>query len=478
MYYRVLTVNPGLEVEVTGEGLEAQCALRVGQGPWQEVPLEVAALLWWADGQRTVEALHELAQEAGATLSLERVEAHLRQLQAAGWVTLATLDAVEHALLPGTQPHTCEGCGRSCEGHLVGPLPPSEVETIRAALPTLQALEPALAGQTPFMVVARKPGVYLRLVEGRCIFLDEARRCRLHKHLGAAAKPSICRMFPYVRALTEGGYRWAIAPGCFRHHKQALTAPGPPHQAQLASAFDAADVSLLRLSRQARVLLVGPESEQPPSSPSPTTTPTDDQLVLWLGDPGVRLRDLLGWLLDAHADTPSLTTQDADPAPHWVSPEAIGLCASLGARLLPSLEGERSFIGGIARQGGPFAISLRGLIDAIRCASHITQGVALPRRVEVFALDALRRSLFIRDALAFPDTPRAVAALLAGWVIALAAQPQPNTTTAPHLDPDATYDAICELWAAWYRVIPHSGLGARLFAQRADALALLTALRA
>ncbi len=298
MYYRVLVVHPRLQAEVVGEGLGARCALRVGEdgegdGERVDVPLEVAALLWLADGVRTVEAIHEIASEGGATLSLERVERELRKLQDVGLVAFQGLEEVAHRLLPGTVAHACEGCGRSCEGHLVGPLPPSEVATIQGILPQLQTQEPTLAGKAPFMAVAQNPGgVYLRLIEGRCIFLDGERRCMIHKHIGPAFKPSICRMFPYTRVLTEEGYRFAIAPGCFRHHTQPHTEQGAPQEMAMhvTERFGAADVTLTRLVTQ------GEQARTTSATQAPTHTPSDDQLVVWLGEPGTGLGDLLGWL--------------------------------------------------------------------------------------------------------------------------------------------------------------------------------------
>lgn len=463
MYYRVLVVHPKLRAEVVGEGLEARCLLGVGEdgqegeedGERVDVPLEVAALLWLADGVRTIEAIHEIAAEGGATLSLERVERALRRLQDVGLVAFQSLDEVAHRLLPGTVAHVCEGCGRSCEGHLVGPLPPSEVATIQGVLSQLQAKEPTLVGQAPFMSVAQNPGgVYLRLVEGRCIFLDGERRCMIHKHIGPEFKPSICRMFPYARVLTEEGYRFAIAPGCFRHHKQPQTTQEDAPQemwADVTRQFGAADVTLTRLA-----------------PPTPDETRRDDLLVVWLGEQGRGLGELVGELVGEF-----VLGQEAKGHIDHISPQTVRMCGALGMRLLPALRGSRSFIGSMTKYSGPFAQSLRDLIAAIEHAGGedvLDAPIPLPPHTERWMLDALRRSLFIRDALSFPDTQQAVAALVAGWVIAL------HQAARTHTDHNALHNAACELWAAWYRVIPHSGLGPTLFQDRSEAEALLRSL--
>jgi Fe-S-cluster containining protein len=485
MYYRILTVSPGLSVEVTGEGAGARCELSLGEGGerW-EVPLEVVALLWLADGERTVEVLHELALEAGATLSLERIEAWLRDLHEAKLVALSPLAGVSHWLLPQTEAHGCEGCGRSCEGHLVGPLPPSEVQGIQEVLPRLQALEPTLEGLTPFMSVSRKPGVYLRLIRGRCIFLDEERRCCIHKHLGEALKPSICRMFPYMRVLTDDGYRLAIAPGCFRHHKQSHAGEGEAVRAlDAGERLGAASVSLLRLSAHGLAALVGGGAHEGGEAVAQTGGAlSDDQLVLRLGVSGVRLQDLLDWL--GHDPAQRIAFGDTLQR-HTFSVEAVRWCMTACARLIPRLSGERSFIGNIARESGPFAQRLQALMR-VMSGEVRPMSVALPRQTEGFLLDALRRSLFLRDALSFSDTSCAVAALLVGWVIALAggytaADTADTADTADSAEQppnvEAIHDLACELWAAWYRVISHSGLGAQLFTTTQEAPTLFTLLR-
>jgi Fe-S-cluster containining protein len=461
-------VSPGLAVEVTGEGAGARCELSLGEGGerW-EVPLEVVALLWLADGERTVEVLHELALEAGATLSLERLEAWLRDLHEAKFVGLSPLEGVSHWVLPQTEAHGCEGCGRSCEGHLVGPLPPSEVEAIQDALPRLRVLEPALEGLTPFMSVARKPGVYLRLVNGRCIFLDEERRCRIHKHLGEALKPSICRMFPYVRVLTDDGYRLAIGPGCFRHHKQPHAGQGEAVRERGAGErLGAASVSLTRLTANGLEALLGGVGQG--GGEQVEGALSDDQLVLRLGMSDVRLQNLLDWLGDGSAQSDVFHDVLRN---HTFSIEAVRWCITCCARVIPRLSGERSFIGNIARHSGPFAQRLQELMR-VMSGEVEAMSAALPRETEGFLLDALRRSLFLRDALSFSDTSCAVAALLVGWVIALVGAYAAADAAEQPTNDEAIHDRACELWAAWYRVIPHSGLGAQLFptAQEAQAL--------
>lgn len=89
-----------------------------------------------------------------------------------------------------------------------------EAEGIVAAAAALGVADPVVEGA-------------LRRVDGACVFLDEAGRCRVHTTFGAAAKPAICRQYPLVRVRVGGGERWGIDPGCYR----ALNQPDAPELA-------------------------------------------------------------------------------------------------------------------------------------------------------------------------------------------------------------------------------------------------------
>jgi Fe-S-cluster containining protein len=102
---------------------------------------------------------------------------------------------------------------------------PSEREAVLAAAAAISAHD-ALDGDT------------LRQVHGRCIFLRDDRRCALHAHGGASAKPAVCRQYPLVVVRTESGDRAAIDPGCYTHratwHGDALLdATGATHVVEI-----------------------------------------------------------------------------------------------------------------------------------------------------------------------------------------------------------------------------------------------------
>ncbi len=108
--------------------------------------------------------------------------------------------------------HACTGCGGSCE--TVRPrVLPDEAEGIGERARALGVDDAIVEG-------------HLRQEQGRCVFLDEASRCRLHLTFGADSKPRICRQYPVVVLDTGGERRIGLDPGCYT----AITTwrTGPP----------------------------------------------------------------------------------------------------------------------------------------------------------------------------------------------------------------------------------------------------------
>ena len=102
--------------------------------------------------------------------------------------TLSTL--VE---LPEYQNFDCRSCGRCCAGYLTVALRPGEDERIRAQG---WAQDPALQGET--LVVRQGRGYRLaHRADGRCVFLDDGNRCRIHAKFGPEEKPLACRLYPF-----------------------------------------------------------------------------------------------------------------------------------------------------------------------------------------------------------------------------------------------------------------------------------------
>ena len=107
----------------------------------------------------------------------------------------------------------CQGCGGSCQGVTVRPLPEE--------IPRLREAAAALGVEVPF-----KEGT-LRQVDGRCVFLTADNACRIHARYGAAAKPHVCQQFPLVVIHAEGGSRVGVDPSCFHAWQTWRTGPEP-----------------------------------------------------------------------------------------------------------------------------------------------------------------------------------------------------------------------------------------------------------
>lgn len=112
--------------------------------------------------------------------------------------------------------HACQACGGCCSGPDIGPLPTDTVERIEAH--DWSESIPALADKgRPFrQETAGDQSIWLaQMVDGACVFLDEAGLCRVHAELGAPAKPTICRQFPYrFTHLPTGEVAVSIAMEC------------------------------------------------------------------------------------------------------------------------------------------------------------------------------------------------------------------------------------------------------------------------
>lgn len=91
--------------------------------------------------------------------------------------------------------HRCAHCGASCQGLRVRP-DPDERDALARHAERLGIDRPFSRG-------------FLRQNWGRCVFWDAG--CRLHRELGAEAKPRVCRQFPFVFR----GSAAALDPACF-----------------------------------------------------------------------------------------------------------------------------------------------------------------------------------------------------------------------------------------------------------------------
>jgi Fe-S-cluster containining protein len=72
-----------------------------------------------------------------------------------------------------------------------------------------------------------------RRPDGACVFLDDDDLCRIHKRLGPAAKPRICRQFPFVFVAAPDGVRATVGVECLGLHRSLDD--GVPLEAQRES---------------------------------------------------------------------------------------------------------------------------------------------------------------------------------------------------------------------------------------------------
>lgn len=100
--------------------------------------------------------------------------------------------------VPAGARFTCQGCGRCCQGWSVG-VDGATVERLRAHSWGGDPFESTGNDRLPFRI---------RLVDGRCYFLDPENRCRIHTEIGYEAKPPVCRAFP-LGVFEIGGTRYA-----------------------------------------------------------------------------------------------------------------------------------------------------------------------------------------------------------------------------------------------------------------------------
>lgn len=225
-------------------------------------------------------------------------------------------------------------------------------------------------------VEAPLEGAVLRKVDGRCVFLDQDDRCRIHARFGAAAKPVVCRQYPVVAVLTEAGARIGLDPGCYATWQ--VWQDGPE--------VDVSEVLPGSRSLPAEAAVV------------------EQQVLALLGRPGATVGGSLRGLAGGDPGTPSLPGGFAGRLVERLQ------AADLAARMAKGLPGPA-----VTRRFEP-------LLAAIPAWSPANPPVlALPDDSERFALEVARRMVFLR--MGPPGFAPPVVALLAlsgavamGWL--------------------------------------------------------------
>lgn len=110
--------------------------------------------------------------------------------------------------LPVLQNWDCQGCTECCRDYRVHV---TDEERRRIDAQGWQA-DNELTGVPIFVRDGPWWNAQLRLnqrPDGRCIFLSEQGRCRIHEKFGSAAKPLACRLYPFV--LVPAGDHWRVS---------------------------------------------------------------------------------------------------------------------------------------------------------------------------------------------------------------------------------------------------------------------------
>ncbi len=176
-----------------------------------------------------------------------------------------------------------------------------------------------------------QPGFFdLAKVEGtKCLFLDTDGLCIIHKELGEAAKPRMCRQFPFISSRTRVDHRISANFGCpsVQANRGRLLTEQVDDIAQVVSASDAASKFDATVPFNGRQTITLAECDA-----------MLDQAMDVLGEHRAgniwdRFTELLGLLAAYPRSLPGLANKQTEPAAA-VAPFSQPMRAPLAARML------------------------------------------------------------------------------------------------------------------------------------------------
>jgi Fe-S-cluster containining protein len=120
-------------------------------------------------------------------------------------------------LLPDGVVFTCQNSGACCRSDWLIGVDDTAHARLRdvdwsvhdPALPSANAFVPL-----PFPLPSGERVTFARRPDGACVFLTPDARCGIHRHRGAAAKPQVCREFPYHFVETPDGVAVGVSFAC------------------------------------------------------------------------------------------------------------------------------------------------------------------------------------------------------------------------------------------------------------------------
>ena len=132
-------------------------------------------------------------------------------------------------LLPDNVVFTCQNSGACCRSDWLIGVDAASHARLRDV--NWRTVDPALGDGEKFVPLKFPlPGgerlTFARNAAGSCVFLAADARCSIHRHMGAAAKPQVCREFPYHFVETPDGVAVGVSFACTAvrgHHGAQLS---------------------------------------------------------------------------------------------------------------------------------------------------------------------------------------------------------------------------------------------------------------
>ncbi|TVQ92730.1 MAG: hypothetical protein EA397_06130 [Deltaproteobacteria bacterium] len=271
--------------------------------------------------------------------------------------------------------HRCTGCGGCCQGVRIPVYNDQERAKVERAAAHLDIPDPIQDDA-------------LRMSKGRCVFLADDNRCRIHSSLGPSAKPIPCLQFPLI----------AI---------KAQSAPNTGSEFRIG--IDPASYGAWQSWREGPPLPDGPIVAASPPAPGGQDR-VEAQLVAMCEDPQASVPGLL-----------SVLTRE--PAPRGVLPPGF---AKRWASHLSSIDFEPF----LTNEGvGP---NLRAALKPVTASACKWASGPLPwpdrlsSNDEAWAIEAIRRTIFLRLLPQIPNVSAAALLLLGGVVAAAWTDPRPE----------------------------------------------------
>jgi len=192
------------EVFVTLHDDRSGRVAKIGEREW--------AVLLCADGTRDIDGVLAAVAQRGHPSSGSHVRAFIEQLAGAGMLVDGTCQQQQAPSIADRpiEPLAgfrlrCDGSGTCCRIYPTTALSPQEAQRCFDAEPFTPECGSV---EVPWRARA------VSMVDGRCSFLDDGQRCRLHSEGGAAAKPRGCALFPAQLVDDGRAIRLFPAPEC------------------------------------------------------------------------------------------------------------------------------------------------------------------------------------------------------------------------------------------------------------------------